>query len=371
MAAAAPVTLFLGGDVMIGRGIDQVFEHSVDATLHEPYVRSARTYVALAEEANGPVPEPVAPAYPWHDALGILDARRPDVRIVNLETAVSAGGEPWPGKGIHYRVHPDNVACLTAARIDCCVLANNHVLDWGRTEVPTTLEALRGAGLATAGAGRDLAEAEAPAILPLPGSGRVLVFAVGHGSSGIPAEWSAGPGRAGLSLLPALDPDAAVRLGARIDAERRPGDLVVVSVHWGDNWGWAIPDEQTAFARTLIDSAGVDVVYGHSSHHPRAIEVHHDRPILYGCGDLLNDYEGIGGHREYRGELALMYFVELERRSGALRALTMMPVRIARLRLNRAGQDDAAWLARTLDRECKRFGGAVELQPDRTLRLRW
>lgn len=114
---------------MTGRGIDQILPHPVDPRLYEPWVTDAREYVGLAERANGPVPRPVDFAYVWGDALAELDAAAPDLRIVNLETAVTRNDEPWLGKGINYRMHPENVACLAAARLDCCTLANNHVLD--------------------------------------------------------------------------------------------------------------------------------------------------------------------------------------------------------------------------------------------------
>jgi poly-gamma-glutamate capsule biosynthesis protein CapA/YwtB (metallophosphatase superfamily) len=55
----------------------------------------------------------------------------PLVFIVNLETSVSSSPEAWAGKEVHYWMHPENLPCLTAACLDCCVLANNHVLDWG------------------------------------------------------------------------------------------------------------------------------------------------------------------------------------------------------------------------------------------------
>lgn len=42
---------------------------------------------------------------------------------------MTRGGTPWAGKDIHYRMHPENVACLTAASLDYAVLANNHLLD--------------------------------------------------------------------------------------------------------------------------------------------------------------------------------------------------------------------------------------------------
>ena len=59
-------------------------------------------------------------------------------------------------------------------------------------------------------------------------------------------------------------------------------------------------------------------MHGHSSHHVKAIEVFRGRLILYGCGDFLTDYEGVGGYEEFRGDLALMYFVELDSGTGEL-----------------------------------------------------
>src|SRR5512139_1411087 len=125
------LTLSLAGDVMTGRGIDQIQAHPCDPALYESLVRDARDYVRLAEAVNGPVPAPVAPAYIWGEALAAIDRRQPDLRLVNLETAITTADQPWPGKGVHYRMHPANIGCLQAARIDCCALANNHVLDWG------------------------------------------------------------------------------------------------------------------------------------------------------------------------------------------------------------------------------------------------
>src|SRR3970282_521916 len=125
---------------------------------------------------HGPIPRGANPAYIWGEALAILCEERPDARIANLETAVTTSLER-AAKGINYRMNPANAACLAAARIDCCVLANNHVLDWGAPGLEETLDTLHGAGIRTAGAGRSAAEAAAPAILDAPAGGRVLVFA--------------------------------------------------------------------------------------------------------------------------------------------------------------------------------------------------
>lgn len=125
------VTFFLSGDVMTGRGIDQVMRAPCRPRLYEPYIRDARDYVRLAEKCNGPIERPVFPDHIWGDALAWLERIQPALRLLNLETSITTSGQAWPGKAIHYRMNPQNAACLESAAIDVCTLANNHVLDWG------------------------------------------------------------------------------------------------------------------------------------------------------------------------------------------------------------------------------------------------
>jgi poly-gamma-glutamate synthesis protein (capsule biosynthesis protein) len=138
--AAKSISVFLCGDVMTGRGIDQVLPHPGGPVLYESYVRDARDYVSLAERANGAIPRPVSFSYIWGDGLRELEQAGADVRIVNLETSITCSEDFWPGKGIHYRMHPQNIGCLTAARLSGCSLANNHVLDWGYEGLAETLQ---------------------------------------------------------------------------------------------------------------------------------------------------------------------------------------------------------------------------------------
>lgn len=361
------VRLFLCGDVMCGRGIDQVLPRCVDPELHELSGISARGYVKLAEQRSGPLPRPMDYADIWGDALRIWRDRQADARIVNLETALTTSDD-WQAKGINYRAHPDNVELLRVAGIDCCVLANNHVLDWGVAGLRETLTALRRAGIASAGAGVDAAAAAAPAQLPLPGAGRVLVFAMGMASSGIPATWAAGA-QPGVNYLADLSDDSVARIARDIAALRRRDDLVVLSIHWGGNWGYGASAEQRRFARALIERAGVDVIHGHSSHHPKGIEVYRDRPIFYGCGDFINDYEGIGGYEYYRGDLCLMYFATFTAQRRLLE-LRMVPLRIHRFGLHRAGAGDAQWLGRRLTQASEPWRARFEPDGDELL-LRW
>ncbi|HEV7210650.1 MAG TPA: CapA family protein [Blastococcus sp.] len=340
--------VFLCGDVMLGRGIDQILAHPGFPEVREESVRDARTYVRLAEEVHGRIPRPVPPAWPWGDALAVLDDAAPAARIVNLETSVTRSADFAPGKEVCYRMSPANLPCLEAVRPDVCVLANNHVLDFGVRGLTETLRVLSGAGLRTAGAGADLAAARRPAIVPVDDDHRVLVLAVGAASSGIPPSWSAAQRRPGVRLLPSLSPATADDVALQARQLRRPGDVVIVSVHWGSNWGYAATDEQVRFAHRLIEG-GVDVVHGHSSHHPRPIEVYRDRLVLYGCGDFVDDYEGIGGYEEYRPELRIAYVAGLAPESGRLVELRMTVLRAHQMRLQRAPDEDVAWLRAQLD----------------------
>jgi poly-gamma-glutamate synthesis protein (capsule biosynthesis protein) len=367
----AIVTLFLCGDVMTGRGIDQILPHPAPPQLFEPYVRDARRYVQLADRVNGPIRRPVDFAYVWGDALAELQRRRPEVKLINLETSLTAAGEPWPGKGIHYRMHPANVPLLTVAGIDVAALANNHVLDWGYAGLAQTLATLQQAGILTTGAGRNYSEAEIPAVVELAGKGRVLVFACGVASSGIPGTWGAAAERAGVNLLPELSAAAVDRIGAQVQKVKRPGDVVVASLHWGGNWGYDIAPGQRQFAHELLDRAGVDLVHGHSSHHVQGIEVYRGKLILYGCGDLLSDYEGIGTEEEFRSDLGLLYFVRIDPGTGQLVGLELVPMQTRQFRLGRAAKADVLWLRDTLNREGERFGTRVEMPEDDTLVLRW
>jgi len=351
-----PLRIFLCGDVMTGRGVDQVLPHPGDPQLYERYMDSALGYVALAERANGPIHRPVDPAYVWGEALGEWERRAPLFKILNLETSVTVSDDFEP-KGVNYRMNPQNAASLAAASPDCCVLANNHVLDWGADGLAETLDVLQHLRIPAVGAGRSAAEAEAAAILDARPGARIIVAASCTETSGVPDRWAAGPARPGVNLIEA-GAAAVERLARTLETLRRPGDVVVASIHWGPNWGYEVPAAHRRFAHALIERADVSIVHGHSSHHPMAIEVHEGRLILYGCGDFLNDYEGISGYEAFRSDLALMYFAEVER-DGALARLEMVPLQIRKMRLSRPASSDLEWLQQRLDHECRRFGGRI------------
>jgi len=362
--------LFLCGDVMTGRGIDQILPHPGDPSIHEGYMQSAVGYVEIAEQKSGPIPRAVSPSYIWGDALEELNRVKPAARIINLETAVTRSDD-WLSKGINYRMNPRNIACLSAARIDCCTLANNHVLDWGESGLIETLDTLHGAGIKTAGAGTTRLQAEAPATLPIAEEHRVLVFSLAAESSGVPPNWAATDRAPGVAFLADLSQRTVERIAQRVFSIKQPGDFAVASIHWGSNWGYQVLPDELRFAHALIEDAGVDLFHGHSSHHPKGLEVFQGKLILYGCGDFFNDYEGITGHEPFRGDLGCMYFPKLDANTGQLLELEIVPMQTKRFRVQRASANDAGWLCSTLDRESRRFGASATLGWAGRIELQW
>jgi len=203
--------------------------------------------------------------------------------------------------------------------------------------------------------------------VPLGSGRRLLVFAYGTGSSGIPDAWAATEARPGLSVLPDLSAPTARLVVQRIASAKEPGDLAVLSMHWGSNWGYDVPADHVAFAHQVVEG-GADIVFGHSSHHPRPIEVYHGHLILYGCGDFIDDYEGIGGYDEYRDELRLMYVVTCHP-DGRLASVEMSPMHARNFRLHRASPQDLQWIEATLTRVGVSFGTRVEGDSGGRLRL--
>lgn len=365
------IKIFMCGDVMTGRGIDQIMLYPSDPVIYELYLRSAVGYVDIAEEANGPIPQPVDFAYIWGNALEELKKAEPDLRMINLETSITKSNDHWKGKGINYRMNPKNIPCITVAKIDHCSLANNHVLDWDYPGLTETLETLKKVNIKTSGAGKNLKEAETPAIIEVNGKGRVIIFSFGSGTSGIPSNWAATEHKAGVNLLKDLSLETVSYIKDKVKKVKQIGDIVIASIHWGSNWGYHIPPEQTDFAHKLIENAGLDLIYGHSSHHVKGIEVYKNKLIIYGCGDFLNDYEGIGGKEEYRANLSLMYFVNIDPSTGDIIHLRMVPTEIKHFRVNLARTNDVIWMKEMLIRESKYLGTGVELGVDNSLMLKW
>jgi poly-gamma-glutamate synthesis protein (capsule biosynthesis protein) len=226
------------------------------------------------------------PVFPWGDTLPVL--ARADIRFANLECVMADGGTPQPGKVFHFRSDVRNVAVLTAASIDAVSLANNHVLDYGPDAFRESLPALDRCGILHAGAGPDLEAARRPVIRRMgPTAVGLIAFTDNQ------PDWEAGPQRPGVYYVPVEERQRGdTRVGDLLALVRRTkarADLLVVSAHWGGNWGSEVPAAHRELARALVD-AGADVVFGHSAHIFRGIELYAGRPLIYSAGDFIDDY---------------------------------------------------------------------------------
>lgn len=223
------------------------------------------------------------PAYPWGDTLAVL--RQADLRIANLECVLSDAGTPQPGKTFTFRSDSKNVRSLLAASIDVVSLANNHVLDYGTVALREMLPVLDRNGILHAGAGLDRDEARRPAVRRT--AGQAVGFVAFTDNQ---ADWDAGPATPGVHFVPIARPGQPVQeLLALVERLRSRVQVLVVSAHWGGNWGSDPPAQHRVLARGLIE-AGADVVFGHSPHIARGVEVYRNRPVIYGAGDFIDDY---------------------------------------------------------------------------------
>ncbi|MEA3550925.1 CapA family protein [Pseudarthrobacter sp. C1] len=224
----------------------------------------------------------VAPAYPWGDTLPVL--RRADLRIANLECVLADGGKPAPGKVFTFRTDLKNVRSLLLAQIDLVSLANNHVLDYGTDALQEMLPTLDRHGILHAGAGTDLTSAARPAVCRVGGTAVGFVAFTDN-----QPDWEAAPGTPGVYYVPVTTHGQRVdQLLALLRRTKARVQLLIVSAHWGGNWGSDAPPEHRALARQLVE-AGADVVFGHSPHVFRGVELYRGRPIIYSAGDFVDD----------------------------------------------------------------------------------
>lgn len=223
--------------------------------------------------------------FPWGNTLPIFSEA--DCRVGNLECVISDRGTPWhPGeKEFHFRTDGKNIAALKAAGFDAVSIANNHSLDYGEEALLEMLQILDRAKIARAGAGRDSEEASHPAFFHIGGVKIGMIAFTDNEPS-----WEAKPRHPGVFYVPVdLHDHRAQKLFELIAAAKKKTDFLIVSAHWGPNWGYRPQPHHPPFAHRAID-AGADLFFGHSGHVFQGIEIHQGRPILYCAGDFVDDY---------------------------------------------------------------------------------
>lgn len=297
------------------------------------------------------------PESPWGDTLTLV--RSADALFINLECVLADRGAPWPQKTFTFRSDAKNVAVLGAARVTAASLANNHSLDYGPEALLECLAVLRAHAIFPAGAGPSLAAAQEPAVVTV---GEVRVAFVAF-TDDVPA-WEAGAATPGVFHVP-LPPTPlqvdAPRFGALlrvIEHARARSDLVIVSAHWGPNWGAVPLAEHTLAAHLLIDR-GADVVFGHSPHVIRGVEIYRQRLILYGCGDYVDDYAVDAVERNDESGIFCLDYDQ-----GRLRQILFTPTLITRFQARLARGPGREHILRKMRTLCARLGTGAEEIPE-------
>jgi len=334
--------IFLAGDVMLGRLVDQIFpSHNYDPEEHDHAMK------LLKNKSPGSIAiiDLLKHKYVWGDMLPLI--KQADAKIINLETSVTTSNQKWPNKAFNYRMHPHNIKTLFAAGIDYCSLANNHVLDYVYDGMEDTVKALNEYGIHWSGVGQNDAAAMRPAIFTKGGIKYCCYSFSDH-----PTYWKATHDKPGINYLDTENytEDDIRRIQTefhRVKTSENP-DLIVVSIHWGPNYSWKPAKAFQELAHLLIDK-GADIIHGHSSHHVQGIEIHKGKPIFYGCGDFVDDY---AVDHEYRNDLGFGYFLTYLPQAKKFAQIELVPTKIENFSVNILGSQskDYAWLADKMDK---------------------
>jgi len=273
----------------------------------------------------------------WGDLLDRL--RSLDGLFVNLECALSTRGEPWrrTERAFHFRADPDwAVPALDEAGVDCCALANNHVLDFEEAALSDTLDALDAADVAHAGAGRTRTEAFDPAVVAVNELDVAFVSLTDNTPEYAATETT--PGTAYVAIAVDDEETRAAVDDALDRARTHDPDLLVASLHWGPNMVETPPERFRTFAHWLVDR-GVDVVHGHSAHVFQGVEVYRGRPVLYDTGDFVDDYavdDRLRNDRSFLFELSVSP-------AGDPVELRLLPTEIDDCAVHEASPEAAEW----------------------------
>jgi poly-gamma-glutamate capsule biosynthesis protein CapA/YwtB (metallophosphatase superfamily) len=368
------VQFTLVGDTMLGRLVDQMFPtHITDAPedqAHAIYFKAARPQIAENWKKRGY-------AFVWGDTINFF--HNSDINIVNLETSVTTHSTKEP-KHFNYRMHPDNVRALTEAKIHYCSLANNHILDFREPGMFETMQRLTEAGIAWAGVGRNQEEAARPAFLHSKNTTIACISFSDHYEY-----WRAKESKPGLNYLDVehFTPADVERISGQILSLKNPKakekghseevNVVVVSLHWGSNYAWIPPRNFRRFAHQLIDRCLGDdlearkkrpsiIIHGHSAHHVQPLEVYKGMPIIYGCGDFVDDY---AVDDEYRNDLGFVYRIRWDPTKKRWSHFYLHPTKIKNFSVStQMPTPEREWLLDTVQDLSKSFGTKFRLQKD-------
>lgn len=289
------------------------------------------------------------PGYPWGDTLDIF--RKANINICNLECVISDKGQPWTitPKVFHFRSDSKNAAVLKKAHIQMVSLANNHILDYEEEALLDCLEILDRNNIEHAGAGINSVEASSSALLEI--SNKRGIFKVGMiAFTDNEPDWEA-IGQPGVFYVPIDLKDAHAKvLIEEIKKTKKDTDLLIVSAHWGPNWGDHPQLDHIPFAKALID-AGADIIFGHSCHVFQGIEIYQGKPILYSTSNFIDDYAVDEVERNDH-----CFIFEAEIKGKKITGLKLYPTVIRNMQVRKAEDPELKEIVFKMIKLCDEFG---------------
>lgn len=317
---APVIRVIFGGDVMLGRNVKE--------------------YILR-----------FGPAYPLGPIAPLM--RSADLTIINLECAITSSLDQWPGerKAFYFGAPPQAIESLTGAGVDMVSLANNHALDFGVEGLLDTFATLRSHGVRSAGAGINLAEALAPAIIDCNGVRFGMAAFCDH-----QVDFAAGENVPGIAWID-FNNEPAVEAAWRNALERLKAAAVnwtILSLHWGPNMVSRPSAKFRRLAHAAIDM-GWQILFGHSAHVFHGIEIYRGCPIIYAAGDLVDDYHV---DAEFRNDHQLLFEVVLTR--DVLHRIFLYPVFIDDCRTQHASAEQAEYILPQMSALCEEMRTVVQ-----------
>jgi Bacterial capsule synthesis protein PGA_cap len=288
-------TLVAGGDILLDRGVAQTVKirgKGVDF----PFDGGTAEITSRCKDCS-----PLGWDLPRTRRTGNAGAMRhlissADIAIANFENPAPDQFR-YHTSGTVFSADPRLIAGLANVGIDWVGLANNHIRDAGANGILQTIANLKEHGIASSGAGKDIAAARMPTILDAGGT-KVAFLAYDTIARG----YTAGPDRAGSARM-----SAGVVKSDVAKARKAGAQVVIVFPHWGTEYDPTPFQGQQALARAALD-AGADMVIGNHAHWAGAMEVYKGRPIWYALGNFVFDQtwseptmEGITLELTFRG----------------------------------------------------------------------
>lgn len=216
--------------------------------------------------------------YPWEMVKEYF--QNDDITIINLETSITTRGQKWEDKLYNFKSDPQNLKALKEAGVEVVNLANNHTLDYGYEGFLDTLDYLEQYEIKRVGGGKNKEDALKGVILERKG---VKIGILGFSRVVPHVDWYATSKRPGIAGAYDAHINEVID---RVTEMKKDVDILVLSIHWGEEGSNMPRQKEIDLARKLVDS-GVDIIMGHHSHVLQGIEIYKGKPIFYSLGNFI------------------------------------------------------------------------------------